>query len=47
VIKSYAGDSPFPLVPGTDYSQRNFPTLAATTLELGSRARKQIFPKDR
>lgn len=47
VIESHAGANPFPLVPGTDYSQRDFPTLAAATQELVSRARKQLIPKEK
>ncbi len=45
VIESYTGTSPFPLTPGTDYSQRNFPTLAAPNQELITLARSQIIPK--
>jgi myo-inositol-1(or 4)-monophosphatase len=45
VIESYAGANPFPLIPGTDYSRRNFPTLAAPNQELITVARSQISPK--
>lgn len=45
VIESYTDASPFPLIPGTDYSQQNFPTLAAPNQELIRRARSQILLK--
>lgn len=45
VIEIYSGSSPFPLIPGTDYSRQNFPTLAAPNHELITRARSQITPK--
>lgn len=45
VIENYTDTSPFPLIPGTDYRQRNFPTLAAPNQELIARARSQIIPR--
>jgi myo-inositol-1(or 4)-monophosphatase len=45
VIESYNQDAPFPLVPGLDYSQHNFPTLAAATRGLIQKARSWIQPK--
>jgi myo-inositol-1(or 4)-monophosphatase len=45
VIEGYEQDSPFPLLPGLDYSQRNFPTLAAANRELIQKARAWIQPK--
>jgi myo-inositol-1(or 4)-monophosphatase len=44
-IESYSGASPFPLASGRDYSQQNFPTLAAPSQELLTLARSQIIPK--
>ncbi|MGD9093261.1 MAG: inositol monophosphatase family protein [Anaerolineales bacterium] len=45
VISPYHGDSPFPLLPGIDYSDKNFPTVAAATPHLLARAREQIQPR--
>lgn len=45
VIETYDGSTPFPLTPGKDYSRQDFPTLAAATPRLISRARQQIQPR--
>ncbi len=44
-IASLTPDSPFPLQAGSEYSQRNFPTLAAATSELLQKGQGQIKPK--
>jgi myo-inositol-1(or 4)-monophosphatase len=45
LIETFDGIQPFPLIPGFDYRDRNFPTLAAATPELLAQAREQIRPK--
>lgn len=45
VADSYNDPAPFPLSPGLDYRQRNFPTLMAATPELLDKARQQIRPR--
>ncbi len=42
VIETFDGSQPFPLTPGFDYRQQNFPTLAAATPDLAAKAREQI-----
>jgi myo-inositol-1(or 4)-monophosphatase len=44
-IAAYSELSPFPLKPGTDYSEINFPTLAAATPALMLKGKTQIQPK--
>lgn len=45
VIETYDNSIPFPLIPGEDYSRQDYPTLAAATPRLISRAHSQIQPK--
>jgi len=45
VIETYDDSTPFPLIPGKDYSRQDYPTLAAATLQLISKAHSQIQPK--
>jgi myo-inositol-1(or 4)-monophosphatase len=45
VIETLDGSRPFPLIPGFDYRQLNFPTLAAATPQLAAQAREQIRPR--
>jgi myo-inositol-1(or 4)-monophosphatase len=45
VIETYDNSLPFPLVPGKDYSRQDYPTLAAATPRLISKAHQQIQPK--
>jgi len=45
LIMSFNQDEPFPLVSGTDYSQHNFPTLAAATEGLIQKAQTWIQPR--
>jgi myo-inositol-1(or 4)-monophosphatase len=45
VVELHDGTPLFPLVDGTDYSQINYPTIAAPSAESASRAREQIRPK--
>lgn len=42
VIETLDGTEPFPLKPGTAYSRQSFPTLAAATALIASRAHQQI-----
>ncbi|MGE5225157.1 MAG: inositol monophosphatase family protein [Omnitrophica WOR_2 bacterium] len=44
MIEAYGAPSPFPVIPGSDYSQRSFPTLAAATPELIEKAHRWIQP---
>jgi myo-inositol-1(or 4)-monophosphatase len=44
-IAAYDGNNPFPIIPGTDYSQLDFPTLAAASPALMQKAQAQIQPK--
>ena len=46
LIESYDQNAPFPLVPGLDYSQHNFPTLAAASEGLLQKARAWIRPRE-
>lgn len=46
VIEAYQQPSPFPLIPGQNYSLLNYPTLASATPELGRKGRKWITPKE-
>ena len=41
-ISAYDDRSPFPLIPGTDYSQVDYPTLAATSPALMQKGKTQI-----
>ena len=45
VIAPHHGDAPLPLKPGIDYTDKSFPTLAAATPDLLTKAREQIQPK--
>ena len=45
VIETYDDSAPFPLIPGKDYSRQDYPTLAAATPRLISKAHSQIQPK--
>ena len=45
VIQTLDGNLPFPLSKGVSYASLDFPTLAAATSELISKARQQIQPK--
>lgn len=45
VIDPYDDSAPFPLIPGKDYSRQDYPTLAAATPQLISKAHSQINPK--
>jgi len=45
IIGTLDGSQPFPLIPGTDYSTKDFPILGAATASLAARARQQILPK--
>jgi myo-inositol-1(or 4)-monophosphatase len=44
VIETLDSSQPFPLKSGLDYSQKNYPTLAAVDLEVLRRTRAQILP---
>ncbi|MGD2156344.1 MAG: inositol monophosphatase family protein [Anaerolineales bacterium] len=46
VIEPYQQPSPFPLLPGHDYSLISYPTLAAINPELVKKGRKWITPKE-
>jgi len=46
VIETHHGPSPFPLTPGMDYTTQAFPTLAAATAKMVTKARKMIEIKD-
>ena len=43
IVEPLHGPSPFPLSPGVDYSQLNFPSLAAATSKLALKAHQQIL----
>ena len=44
-IETYDGSQPFPVRFGTDYSEMNYPILAAATQELVTRWRPEIQPR--
>jgi len=44
-IATYDGSNPFPIIPGTDYSQLDYATLAAASLALMQKGKAQIQPK--
>lgn len=46
LIESFNHETPFPLIPGQDYSRHNFPTLAAATPNLMQKARGWIKPRE-
>lgn len=46
VVQTLDGSQPFPPAPGIDYADISFPTLAAPTIEILSKAREQIIPRD-
>jgi len=46
VIESHHGLAPFPLMPGTDYTNLAFPTLAAATASMVERGREMIQIKE-
>lgn len=45
MIETYDNSVPFPLIPGKDYSRQDYPTLAAATPQIISKAHSQISPK--
>lgn len=45
-IDTFNGSKPFPLQKGIDYSQAQFPTIAAATRELLANSKKRIIPKN-
>ena len=45
IIETYDGSKPFPLIPGTDYTRKSYPTVAAGTPALIKQAREQIKPR--
>ncbi len=42
VVETLDNSKPFPIVPGRDYKQINFPTIMAPTPEVAARARERI-----
>lgn len=46
VVETHHGDAPFPLVPGLDYTNRAFPTLAAATAAMVAKGREMIRIKE-
>jgi myo-inositol-1(or 4)-monophosphatase len=45
VVQTLDGSKPFPPIPGNDYAEISFPTLAAPTPEYLARGREQIKPR--
>jgi myo-inositol-1(or 4)-monophosphatase len=45
VVETLDGSQPFPMHAGADYSNLNFPVLAAANAEVTGRAHQQILPK--
>jgi myo-inositol-1(or 4)-monophosphatase len=45
VIETLDGSQPFPIKPGVDYIRQSYPTIAAATPDLATRAHQQIVPK--
>lgn len=46
VIETHHGPSPFPLIPGMDYTDLAFPTLSAATARMVEKGREMIQMKD-
>jgi len=46
VIETHHGPAPFPLMPGTDYTNLAFPTLSAATASMVERGREMIQIKE-
>ena len=44
MVETYQGDAIFPLIPGTDYSQQSYPSLAAASSAVIRKARSWIQP---